>query len=173
MGAAAKLKRVRLAIASFARAIQHTHRDHPNLIAVFLAKQRLSADGTGVVGGHDTGVDGRILANESVDLRLYRRQIGGRDRSTVAEVEPQPIRCIQRPALCDMVAKRAAQRLVQQMRRRMVGTDLRPAGVGNLQLCGLTFQKIALQHAGHVDEDASGLLHIGHFGHTGVGADQA
>ena len=50
-----------------------------------------------------------------------------------AEIEPQSIRRVQRAALRNMVAKRAAQSLVQQMRCRVVGADLAAARVINLQ----------------------------------------
>ena len=41
----------------------------------------------------------------------------------MGKVEAQPVGGVERPALRDMVAKRAAQRLVQQVRRGMVGAD--------------------------------------------------
>ena len=45
------------------------------------------------------------------------------------EVEAQPIRRDQRAFLRDVIAEHLAQRLVQQMRRRMVGADLSAARV--------------------------------------------
>jgi hypothetical protein len=44
-------------------------------------------------------------------------------RLAMAEVEAQPVRRIERAALRHVIAKRAAQRLVQQMRRGMVGAN--------------------------------------------------
>ena len=50
----------------------------------------------------------------------------------VAEVKAQTLRRVQAAHLRDVIAKRAAQRLVQEVGRRMVGTDLGAAGMPHL-----------------------------------------
>ena len=63
----------------------------------------------------------------------------------MAEVEAQPVGRVERAALGDVVAQRASQRLVQQVRRRMVGADRAPTRV------------IDLEHRAVADGDASRL----------------
>jgi hypothetical protein len=72
----------------------------------------------------------------------------------MAEIEPQPIRRVQTAPLCHMVAKRVAQRLMQQMGRRMICADLRTAGMGNFQFRRLPLQDRPFQNLRHMDEDA-------------------
>jgi hypothetical protein len=52
----------------------------------------------------------------------------------VHEVEAQPIRRHQRAALGDVIAEHLAQRLVQQMRRRVMRADRRTARMVDLEL---------------------------------------
>jgi hypothetical protein len=54
---------------------------------------------------------------------LDRREIVARNRGRMREVEPQPVGRHERPGLLDVRAERAAQRRVQQVRRRMVPPD--------------------------------------------------
>ena len=171
MRTATKLKAVSLAVASLGRPFQHAHRYDADLIAVFLAKQRLRADGAGIVGGHDPGLDRRVLADEGVDLGLDGLQVIGRDGRRVTEVEAQAVGGVEASPLGDVVAQGTAQRFVQKVRRGVVRPDRGAASVRNLQLCRLSFQNSTFRDLCNVDEDPGGFLHIGHFRHAGVGAD--
>ena len=57
----------------------------------------------------------------------------GRHRLGMREVEPQPVGRDQRALLRDVVAEHLAQRLVQQMGRRMVRADGAAAGVIDIE----------------------------------------
>ena len=69
----------------------------------------------------------------SLAMSSMRRSSSARDRLRMREVEAQPLRRHQRAALRDVIAEHLAQRLVQQMRRRMVGADRRTARVIDLE----------------------------------------
>ncbi len=60
----------------------------------------------------------------------------GRHRLGMREVEPQPVGRHQRALLRDVIAEHLAQRLVQQMRRRMVLADGAAAGVIDIERQG-------------------------------------
>jgi hypothetical protein len=66
----------------------------------------------------------------------------------MAEVEAQAVGAFRLTPLRHMIAKRAAQRLVQQVRRRMVGADLAAAGMADLQLGRLAFGNSAFGDRG-------------------------
>jgi hypothetical protein len=91
----------------------------------------------------------------------------------MAEVEAQAVGRVQAALLRHMIAKRAAQRLVQQVGGRVVGADLAAAVVRHFKLGGLALEDGALAHRGDVVEDAGRLAGIGHLGHAGIGADEA
>ena len=69
----------------------------------------------------------------SLAMSSTRRSSSARDRLGMREVEAQPIRRHQRAALGDVIAEHLPQRLVQQMRRRVVGADRRAARVIDLE----------------------------------------
>ena len=75
-----------------------------------------------------SGVNSRVRTSalprmRVVDLGLDRRDIGRRQRLRMAEIEAQPVGRDQRALLRDMLAEPVAQRLVQQMRHRMIGAQ--------------------------------------------------
>jgi hypothetical protein len=92
-----------------------------------------------------------VLADEGVHLALDLRQFLAGQRLAVAEVEAQPVGRVERAALRHVIAKRAAQRLVQQVRGGVVGADRAAAGVIDLQHGGLAGGDLAL---GHLGDDA-------------------
>ena len=173
MGATAKFQRIGVAVRPLARAVLHAHRDNAHLLAVFLAEKRLRAQGAGIVRGHDPGVDGAVLTDEGIYLGLNLRQFRRRHAGGMAEVKPQTVRRVQAAFLRHMIAKRAAQRLVQKVRRRMVGANLRAAAVRHLELGRLAAQNGAFGHRGDMDEHARRLASVGDLGNTGLGADKA
>ena len=91
----------------------------------------------------------------------------------MAEVKAQAIGGVEAALLGHVIAKRATQRLVQQVGGRVVGPDRAAAGVIDLQPRGLAADHRAFGHLGAVDEDASRLAGVGHAGHAGIGADPA
>jgi len=80
----------------------------------------------------------------------------------MGEVETQTIGCDHRALLGDVIAEHLAQRLVQQMRRRMVGADFaapRMVDVEHQRRAGLEPARLDRDH---VDEQVAGpLLRVG------------
>ena len=101
------------------------------------------------------------------------RSSSARDRLGVADVEAQPVGRDQRALLRDVRAEMAAQRLVQQMRRRMMRAQLGAADridrhddvVADLDLALVDRGVMGMQVAHH-------LLHVGDRG-LAAGADEA
>ena len=173
MRAAAQLQRIGRPIGTLSAARLRAHRHDANLVAVFLAEQRLRPQGACIVRRHDPGLDRAVLAHIAVHLGLDRRKLLGRDRMIVAEVEPQPVRRVQAAPLRDVIAKGPAQRLVQQVRCRVVRADRRPAVVIDRQLRPLATADGAHRDLGLMDKDAGNLLGVGDACRARVGADQA
>ena len=97
MRAAAELDRIGLAIGALARPIERAHRHDPDLVAVFLAKERLRTERAGIVGRHDPRLDGAVLANERVDLRLDLCHLRLAQRRSMGKVEAQPSGALRLP----------------------------------------------------------------------------
>ena len=76
----------------------------------------------------------------------------------MGEVEPQPVGRHQRALLRHVVAEHLAQRLVQQMRRRVVLADARAPRVVDLERQGGTGLEDALLDSPDVGEHVAGLL---------------
>ena len=68
-------------------------------------------------------VTGAFCSTTSLAMSSTRSSSSARHRLGMREVEAQPVGRDQRALLRDVVAEHLAQRLVQQMRRRMVGAD--------------------------------------------------
>ena len=71
------------------------HRNDPNLIAIFFAKERLGPEGTRIVRCHNASFNRAVLPDESVYFALHLLQLRGRKRLPMAEVKPQAVICIQ------------------------------------------------------------------------------
>ena len=91
------------------------HGDYPNFIAVFFTKERLSSQCARIVRCHNACLDRAVLADETIHFTLDLFDLRGRERVPMAEIKPQTVICIQRPALRHMRAQCAAQSLVQKM----------------------------------------------------------
>ncbi len=90
----------------------------------------------------------------------------------MGEVEPQPVRRHQRAALRDMIAQRAAQRLVQQVGRGMVGADGGAAGRVHGESRRRALHDLAFGHLGLMHEQiARALAHVGDARGASGGAD--
>ncbi len=132
MGAAAEFDRIDRVRGAPPR-LAPSHRDDPDFVAVFLAEQGARAAGACIVDRHEPRHDGLVLQDDPVGDLLDLRQFFRRDRLLVREVEAQPVAVDERSLLGDMRAQHLAERLVQQMGRRMVGPDGATAGVIDLR----------------------------------------
>ena len=99
------------------------HRDHTHLVAIFLTEQGASTSFARIVHRHQARGDFVILQHHIVGNVLDAGEFFRRDRLRMHEVEAQTIRRHQRAALGDVVAEHLPQRLMQQMRRRVMRTD--------------------------------------------------
>ena len=134
------------------------HRDHADFVAVFFAEQRACAGFAGVVHPHQARGDLVILQHHVVGDVLDAGELFRRDRLRMHEVEAQAIRRDQRAALGDMIAEHLPQRLVQQMRRRVMGADRGAPRVIDFELQrGAELQR-ALLHRAEMHEEIAGLL---------------
>ena len=127
MGPAAELHRPSQSVG--ARQIGFTHGDDANFVAVFLTEQRPGSRLHRLVGCHyvrgDLGVAQHLRVGEILDLGdlLLVHRLGMR------EVEPKAIGGDQRTLLCHVIAQHLAQRLVQQVGRRVIGANVGAAGM--------------------------------------------
>ena len=80
------------------------------------------------------------------------------ERLGMGEVEAQPVRRDQRALLRDMIAEHVAQRLVQNMRRRMIGAHGVAARVIDVELEREAGDERALLDDALVDEEVAELL---------------
>ena len=75
----------------------------------------------------------------------------------MAEIETQAVGRDQRALLRHMLAKPVAQRLMQQMRHRMVGAQLAPALAIDAQLDGVADPQRSVRDAADMNEHIAGL----------------
>src|SRR6266851_5186140 len=161
--------------AEFDREIAHPH--NPHTVAVFIAEECQRAGLNRLIVGHLLNRDARVLANPRVDLLFNRCQVACGNRTAMSEVEAQTLRCHQRAGLMHFFADDIAQRIVQNMGRRMVQhrriaalavdaqTDTAPA----LELTG-----IAAQEASYVKDRAVMFARVSNLDHAaGYGLDHA
>ena len=91
----------------------------------------------------------------------------------MAEVKTQPVWRVERATLGDMIPKRAAQRLVQQVGGRVIGADVGAPRVIDDKLGPLTGQDLAAHDFGHMQEQPRHLLGVIHPRCACCRADQA
>ena len=138
------------------------HRYHADFVAILFAEQRACACFAGVIHRHQARGDLVILEHHVVGDVLDAGELFRRDRLRMHEVEAQAIRRDQRTALSDMIAEHLPQRLVQQMRRRVMRADGGTAFVIHFELQrGADFQRPLLHRAEMHEEIAGLLLRIG------------
>src|SRR5579862_8253155 len=81
----------------------------------------------------------------------------------MAEIEAQPVGRDERALLRHMLAEAPAQRLMQEMRHRVIGAQLRPALIINAQLDDVADLQRAMRDRAEMDEElARALLRIAH-----------
>ena len=138
-----------------------------------LAEQRHRALGDGGIGRHEPRGDRAVLADARIHLALDLGEVLARDRHRLAHVEAQAVGCVEAAFLRDMRAEAAAQRLVQQVGRAVMGADRRAAGVVHLRLHGLADTRLARLHGAEMHEDVAELpLRVGHSDAQPAGAGQ-
>src|SRR5690606_15204633 len=139
--------------------------EDPDLVAVLLAEQRHRAAANRLVVGDQPGLDRSVLEDLAIDDLLDLANLLAGHRRVVAEVEARLLRIHQRALLLDMRAEHLAQRLVHQVRRRVVahGAGARRAvharmdGVADRDLAGDDFavmsEDVGLDLLGVVDPE--------------------
>ena len=121
MSAAAQFHRIGLAgLVALAR---RAHRNDAHFVAILFAEQCHGAGSPRIIDGHQSRLDRRILQDDAIGQPLDFGNLGLADRLGVREVETQPIRRHHRTLLRHMRSEHLSQRLMQQMRGRMVGAD--------------------------------------------------
>ncbi len=94
--------------------------DDPDDVAVLLAEEHHRAEVARLIDRRDEGVHGQVLEDRLVDDRLDPLALLVAQRLAVREVEAQLVRANRRAGLVHVVAEHLAERLVQQVRRRVV-----------------------------------------------------
>ncbi len=98
-----------------------------------------------------------------VGQRLDGLHLVGSHRLGVHEIESQPIGRDERALLRHVIAEHLAQRLMQQVRGRVIGADGRAARVIDLELDGVAGLEGARFNLAHVHEQVAELfLGAGH-----------
>ena len=121
------------------------HLDHAHVVAVLLAEEHHRAQLAGVVARRDEHVEGMVGDDVLVDGPLDVGQLVRAERAGVAEVEPQLVGPHVGAGLRHVVAEPAAERGVQEVRRRVVGhrgpasleVDVRADALAGMQLAVL------------------------------------
>src|SRR5262249_32267483 len=75
------------------------------LLAIFLTKQRQRPTSNGAVEVHHGDVQGRISPDLLVDQALNAVQFTLAEAGKMRKIEPQTVRCHQRPGLLDVLAE--------------------------------------------------------------------
>ena len=115
-----------------------------------------------VLERHQPRLDRRVLQHDGVGHVLDRRDLLGRHRLGVREVEAQPVGRDQRALLRDVRAQHLAQRLVQQVGGGVVGARGRAARVIDDQLDGVArLERALLDRADMHEQVAQLLLRVG------------
>ena len=153
MGAAAQFDRPAERVAS---TLAHGYDAH--LVAILLAEQGARPGFARIVHPHHAGDDLAVLQHDVVGDVLDALQFLRRDRLGVREIEAQALRRDQRATLGNVIAEHEAQRLVQQMGRRMVGADRAAPGAIDFELQRQAGLERALLHRAEMDEQIARLL---------------
>ena len=132
---------------------------------IFLAEQSAGAEGARVVEAHEPRRHLGVLQHHAIGDVLDPFDLGAGDRFRVREVEAQPVGRNERALLRHMIAEHHAQRLMQNVGRRMVGARRRAGVVIDLKLDRHAGARRALDDRHVVDDEVAELLaRIRHFG---------
>ena len=107
---------------------------------------------------HELGHHRLVLEQHRVGDVLDARELVVADRLRMAEVEAQAVRRDERALLRDVIAEHLAQRLVQEVRRRVVGADGRAAVVVDGKFERLAELQRAVLDGDVVHEEVAELL---------------
>src|SRR3546814_121615 len=99
-----------------------------------------------------------VLADDAIDDILDLRNLIGRHRFGMAEVEAQTLRRHHRAFLRDMRAEYAAQGFMQKMRRRMVRPRRRAARTIDLHFDDIADLERAMRQLAEMDNHIAELL---------------
>ena len=144
MRAAAQLDREGRAVAVAGRRPSTTTRTSSPYFSPNSASAPSATARPGSTGACRTSALSRMRSLTSASIA---RDVLGRQRLRMAEVEAQPVGRDQRALLRHMLAEPAAQRLVQQVRDRMVGAQPPPALAVDPQLDRVADPERAVRHA--------------------------
>ena len=148
--------------------------DDAHLIAVLLAEQRGDAAFAGRVKRGLVNVGGRCGHDELVGNALDLRQLLGRNRGEMREVEAKAIGTHIAAGLGDMLAEDLTQRGVQDMRGGMVARDACATIRIHGSRDGSALGKRALEHLHHMaDEALLGSLRVDDLNLDALGLDDA
>ena len=114
--------------------VDRAHRDDAHFVAVFLTEQSAGAGRARIVEAHQPRRHLGVFQHHTIGDVLDLFKFGPRDRLRMGDVEAEPLGGDQRALLRDMIAEHDAQRLVQEVRRRMVGARRGAGGVIDFQL---------------------------------------
>ncbi len=124
----------------------------------FSPNKRHRTFGYGGFGRHQAGGDGAVLADAGVDLGLDRGEVVLGDGRRLRHVEAQAVGRVEAALLRHVVAEAAAQGLVQQMRRRVVGADVGAPDMIHFGQHRRTGRDLAFGYAADMDEQVAQLL---------------
>ena len=156
MGAAAQLDGI--SVAGPPALGIHAHADDADLLAIFLAEQRQRPLRDRLVGRHEMGLDRRVLQDLGVDQVLHRADLVMGHGLLVREIESEPPGLDQRALLRHMSSQHLAQRLMQEVGRRMMGAGRQAARVVHFEQHFVADLQCALFHHAVMKEESMELL---------------
>ena len=127
--------------------------EHAHLVAVLLAEEHHRAELLRVVDRHHARAGRRVVEDLGVDDRLDAADLLVGHRRVVREVEARLVRVDERALLLHVGAQHLAQRLVHEVRRRVVAHRARARVVIDLGGHGVADRELARLHLADVAED--------------------
>src|SRR5947209_17860297 len=139
------------------------HRDDAHFVAIFFAEQSARARFDCFVDRHEARLDRRVFQNMRVGEIFDGGELIIADRLRMGEIESEAVGRDKRALLRDVVAENSAERLMQKMRRRMVGANGAPARLIDLEFERLLERDLAFFDGSGMNENVADLfLCVGH-----------
>ena len=151
VGAAAQLDRE-------GRALPLSHREHADLLAVLLAKQRQRPGLDRGLGRHQAGLHRPVGLDLARDGVLDGCDVVVAERRRLGDVEAQPVGRHQRALLGHVIAKASMERRVQEMSRRVIGPHRRAPLPIDAHFDDIAHAHRAARHAPAVDVQTAGFF---------------